>query len=393
MLQYRQRLHVPGKGVLNHMAAADLTTGYMGLKIYSISRGGARFLVTLFSAESGELVALIEADYLGQMRTGAASGVATRFMARQDARVAAIIGTGLQARTQLEAIAAVRKLESIRAFGRDPGRRETFAREMTPALGVPVTPVSSAEEAVRGAQIVTTCTTSKVPVLEGRWIEPGMHINAVGVNQAQKRELDAEAVLRCDVIAADSREQSKIEAGDLIQAFAGDACRWESVRELCGHRRRKNSRAHRARLRSHFSNRMESPRRTSWWRDESMKLPGSEIGKAECRCGRTKRDRSRSAAFERARSGLHAPQALLEGHVQSLARVGGEGNWFGVAEDFDGLFRGVYDNAAVLALGQMLFNFDSKRRVEHLVEIIRELRQQSFALHEFSPRRKYRFSF
>ncbi len=82
VLQYRQRLHVPGKGVLNHMAAADLTTGYMGLKIYSISRGGARFLVTLFSAESGDLVALIEADYLGQMRTGAASGVATRFMAR-----------------------------------------------------------------------------------------------------------------------------------------------------------------------------------------------------------------------------------------------------------------------------------------------------------------------
>ena len=103
---------------------------------------------------------------------------------------------------------------------------------MTERLGVPVTPVSSAEEAVRGAQIVTTCTTSKVPVLEGRWLEPGMHINAVGVNQAQKRELDAEAVLRCDFIAADSREQSKIEAGDLIQAFGGDASRWESVREF-----------------------------------------------------------------------------------------------------------------------------------------------------------------
>jgi alanine dehydrogenase len=127
-LQYRQRLHVPGKGVLNHMAAADTTTGYMGLKIYSISREGARFLVTLFQAGSGELVSLIEADYLGQMRTGAASGVATRFMAHQDASVAAIIGTGLQAHTQLEAIAPVRKLESIRAFGRDLGRREAFAR-------------------------------------------------------------------------------------------------------------------------------------------------------------------------------------------------------------------------------------------------------------------------
>jgi alanine dehydrogenase len=231
-LQYRQRLHVPGKGVLNHMAGADLVTGYMGLKIYSIARDGARFLVTLFSADSGDLVALIEADYLGQLRTGAASGLATRLMAREDAHVAAIIGTGLQARTQLEAVVAVRKLDGVRAFGRDPGKRETFAREMSARLGVLVTPVSSAEQAVRGAQIVTTCTTSTVPVLEGRWIEPGTHINAVGVNQAQKRELDTEAVIRCDVIASDSREQSKIESGDLIGAFAGDASHWESVREF-----------------------------------------------------------------------------------------------------------------------------------------------------------------
>jgi ornithine cyclodeaminase/alanine dehydrogenase-like protein (mu-crystallin family) len=231
-LQYRQRLQVPGKGVLNHMAAADLTTGYMGLKIYSIARERARFLVTLFSAESGELAALIEADYLGQMRTGAASGVATRFMAREDSHVAAIIGTGLQARTQLEAIASVRNLESIRAYGRDPGRRETFAKEMTARLGIPVTPVSSAEEAAHGAHIVITSTTSKEPVLEGRWLEPGAHINAIGVNQAQKRELDTQAVLRSDFIAADSREQSKIEAGDLIHAFAGDLSRWETVHEF-----------------------------------------------------------------------------------------------------------------------------------------------------------------
>lgn len=231
-LQYRQRLHVPGKGVLNHMAAADLTTGYMGLKIYSISREGARFLITLFNADSGQLVALIEADYLGQMRTGAASGVATKFMARQDASVAAIIGTGLQARTQLEAIAPVRKLQSIRAYGRDQTRRETFAKEMSARLGIPVTPVSSAKEAVQGAHIVTTSTTSKEPVLDGRWLDPGTHINAIGVNQAQKRELDSEAVLRSHFIAADSREQSKIEAGDLIHAFANDPSKWDSVHEF-----------------------------------------------------------------------------------------------------------------------------------------------------------------
>jgi len=228
----RRRLIIPGKIVLNYMAAADSTGGYLGLKIYSIARGAARFIVPLFRAETGEMVALIEADYLGQMRTGAASGVATRTMARQDARTAGIIGTGLQARTQLEAVAHARKFERVRAFGRDAQRREKFAKEMTERLGVRVEPVSSAEEAVRGADILVTSTTSRTPVVEGRWLEPGVHINAIGVNFAEKQEIDAAAVLRCDVIAADSVEQSKMEAGDLIHAFAGDSSRWNKVREL-----------------------------------------------------------------------------------------------------------------------------------------------------------------
>jgi ornithine cyclodeaminase/alanine dehydrogenase-like protein (mu-crystallin family) len=228
----RQRLHIPGKVFLHYMAAADSTGGYLGLKIYSSSREGMRFLVSLYTAQSGELAALIEADYLGQMRTGAASGVATRVMAREDARTAGIIGTGLQARTQLEAIALARELERIRAFSRDPQRRERFAHEMTARLGVSVTAVSSAEEAVRGADILITSTTATNPVLEGRWLDRGVHINAIGGNFAHKRELDAEAVLRCDTIAADSREQSKIEAGDLIHAFGEDASRWAWVREL-----------------------------------------------------------------------------------------------------------------------------------------------------------------
>jgi alanine dehydrogenase len=230
----RRRLHVPGKTLLNYMAASDAAGGYLGLKIYSISRGAARFVVPLFRAESGEMVALIEADYLGQMRTGAASGVGTRVMAREDARTVGIVGTGLQARTQLEAVvvALARRIERVRAFGRDPQRRETFSEEMAERLGVPVTPVSSAEEAVRGADVLITSTTSKTPVVEGRWLDRGAHINAIGVNYAEKSEIDAEAVRRCDVIAADSVEQSKVEAGDLIQAFGDDASRWAAVREL-----------------------------------------------------------------------------------------------------------------------------------------------------------------
>jgi ornithine cyclodeaminase/alanine dehydrogenase-like protein (mu-crystallin family) len=228
----RQRLRMAGKGFLHYMAAADSTGGYMGLKIYSVSPSGARFLVPLMSAQSGEMLALIEANYLGQVRTGAASGLATRLMAREDARTAGIVGTGLQARTQLEATALARKLEQVQAFSRDASRREQFANEMTTRLGLPVIPVATAEEAVRGADILITSTTSTKPVVEGRWLAPGVHINAIGANFAEKREVDAEVVARCDVIAADSVEQSKLEAGDLIQAFGSDASRWAGVREL-----------------------------------------------------------------------------------------------------------------------------------------------------------------
>jgi alanine dehydrogenase len=230
-LHPRQRLHLPKKALLHYMAATNATDGYMGLKIYSISQQGGRFLVTLFK-DTGELVALIEADYLGQARTGAASGVATRLMARADARTVGIIGTGLQARTQLEAIANVRKLERIRAFGRDQQRREQFAAEMTNRLHLPVEPVASAEHAVRDADIIVTSTNSVNPVVEGRWLQPGMHINAIGSNFAHKRELDTEAVGRCDVIVADSIEQSKMEAGDLILAFGDDVSAWSKVQEL-----------------------------------------------------------------------------------------------------------------------------------------------------------------
>jgi ornithine cyclodeaminase/alanine dehydrogenase-like protein (mu-crystallin family) len=217
---------------LHYMAAADDVSGYMGLKIYTSSGKGLRFLVTLLSVESGDLVALIEADFLGQMRTGAASGVATGYLARENARTLGIIGTGLQARTQLQAIARVRKLDGIRVFGRDAERRERFAKEMSDVLKIPVVAASSAEDAARDADIIVTSTTSTNPVLEGQWLKPGVHINAIGANFPQKRELDAEAVKRCDAIVVDSRAQSKLESGDLIHVFGEDSVRWHGVREL-----------------------------------------------------------------------------------------------------------------------------------------------------------------
>jgi alanine dehydrogenase len=228
----RRRLHLEGFSYLHYMAAADGAGGYEGLKIYTSSRDGLRFMIPLFRAKTGELLAILEGDYLGQMRTGAATGLATRLLAREDAHIVGIIGTGLQAKTQLEAIAAVHKVERIRVFGRDPERREKFAREMTAKLRLPVEAASTAEEAVRDAEILVTATTTVTPVVESRWVRPGTHINAVGANFPQKRELDSETVARAGAIFVDSCEQAKMEAGDLIQSFQEVPDRWANVKEL-----------------------------------------------------------------------------------------------------------------------------------------------------------------
>src|SRR5258705_12216093 len=180
----RRPFELPGGGFFHYMAAADFSLGFIAMKQYTYVRGKLRFLVPLYEMATGDLLALIEADYMGQQRTGAASGVATKFLARKDSRVAAIIGTGGQAKTQLEAVAAVRKLESARAFGRDAAKREKFCKEMSERLGIPVLPSASAGEAARGADIVCTATTASQPVLNGADLTPGVHINAIRANHA-----------------------------------------------------------------------------------------------------------------------------------------------------------------------------------------------------------------
>jgi alanine dehydrogenase len=231
-LQPRRRLKLPDNALLHYMAAGDPVRGFIGMKFYTSVRGAVRFVVPLFRSATGEMAALIEADALGQIRTGAATGVATKYLANEDARIAGIIGTGYQARTQLEAVAAVRRLERVRAFGRDPERRAQFCRDMSARIGIEVEPVESGEKAVRGADIVVTATSAVNIVLEGPWLSPGVHANAIGANWAQKRELDDAAVTRADVIAVDSIEQAKMEAGDLILSFANEGSRWDTVCEL-----------------------------------------------------------------------------------------------------------------------------------------------------------------
>jgi alanine dehydrogenase len=234
ILHPRRRIKTPDNALLHYMAAADPVRGYIGMKLYTVARGVARFVVPLFRSTTGEMAALIEADALGQLRTGAASGVATKYLANANARTACIIGTGYQARTQLEAVAVVRRLERVRAYGRNAERRAKFCREMTEIIGVAVEPADTNADAVRDAEIVITATSATNVVLEGGMVAPGMHVNAMGANWPQKRELDTAAVDRSDVIAVDSVEQARMEAGDLIQAFGDDQSRWAGVRELSG---------------------------------------------------------------------------------------------------------------------------------------------------------------
>jgi len=216
----RARASVRG-AVLHALAAGSEAWGRLAAKIYATTRDDARFVVLLFDARTSELLAVIEADRLGQTRTGAASGVATRWLARKNARILAIVGTGWQARGQAQAIATVRSLQSIRVFGRNRERLREFHRDVEAACGVQVTPCASVEEAVREADIIATATSSAQPVLEGAWIPPGAHVNAVGSNRAERRELDDAAVRRAGVIAVDSIEQARLEAGDLLMVEGG----------------------------------------------------------------------------------------------------------------------------------------------------------------------------
>jgi ornithine cyclodeaminase/alanine dehydrogenase-like protein (mu-crystallin family) len=214
------------------MAAADVAGEFVATKQYTYVGGKVTFLVCLWSSGNGELLTLIEADKLGQMRTGAASGVASKYLARKDATAAGIVGTGGQARTQLEAIASVRKLNSVKVYGRDAERREKFASEMSSRLGISVQSVASSAEATSGVAIICTATTASAPVVRSEHVSPGTHINAIGANHMRKRELDAATVARCSRIYVDSIEQSRQEAGDLVLGFAGHEQRWDTVREL-----------------------------------------------------------------------------------------------------------------------------------------------------------------
>ncbi len=229
--QPRRRLVVPTGAVLHSLTGS--IGDYFGTKFYSTHRlHGAHFFFMLFAAADARPLALVEANYLGQIRTGAASGFATDLLAAERASTFALIGTGFQAYSQLEAVLAVRPIRTVRAWSRNEQRRNEFARECSERLGVKVDAVATAEEAVRGADIISTATNAKDPVLEDSWVEPHAHVNAIGSNQPKRREIPSELIHRAHLIAVDSIEQARLEAGDLILALDEAGWRDPKLMEL-----------------------------------------------------------------------------------------------------------------------------------------------------------------
>ena len=229
----RSRIRMPG-GFFHFMAAADGGQGVFGYKAYPsfAGPGGAKMMVMLYDYESGQLLSCMEAGRLGQIRTGAASGLATRYMAREDVATVAVIGSGFQARTQLEAVCAVREIKQARVFSRRQERREDFAKRSGERLGVDVQAVDSAQECVEGADIVIAITSAREPVVLGDWLAKGSHVNAAGGNHWQRREIDEAAVLRSELIVVDDLEQAKVECGDLMWLEARGSFRWGMAHEL-----------------------------------------------------------------------------------------------------------------------------------------------------------------
>ena len=222
--RYRVRLE---RGILAVMSAADLALGYAGTKTYTaFGYSDYRFVVQLFETRRAELAAIIEANRLGQLRTGAASGVAAKYLARTSARTLGVIGCGWQAESQVASIcAAVPTIERVVAYCRTPERLADFCRRMD------AEPAEAQRDAAE-QEVVVTATTSSDPVVRGEWLRPGALVCAIGANDLGARELDNVALERATFVCCDSKEQSKLESGDLAEPIERGVLDWLEVHEL-----------------------------------------------------------------------------------------------------------------------------------------------------------------
>ena len=221
----RQRTAWEG-GFLAVMWAVDSGLGLAGLKTYAAGHEGASFVVVLFETETQRPVAAIEADTLGQLRTGAASGVAAKYLAREGASSLGVIGCGWQARSQVAAIReALPSIETVVAYCRTPERLDEFCRETGAEPGE-----SHRDPAEQ--DVVVTITTSKDPVLRGEWLQPGALVCAAGANDPRRRELDNVVLERAAFVCCDSLDDARVESGDLIEPVGAGVLDWLEVHEL-----------------------------------------------------------------------------------------------------------------------------------------------------------------
>lgn len=227
------RVRAKGQGVVLHtMSAASDELGLVGVKCYTTTRQGARFHLHLYEQTSGRLVAIVEAGRLGQLRTGAATGVAASFLASPAATELGLFGAGLQAQTQLAAIAAVRPIKRAFVYSRRQEAREAFAEHYSQALGLEVVPVDRPQEAVQDLPIVVTATTSSTPVFDGSWLSEDALVCAVGSNWITRAEIDAATIRRADNIVCDNIEACQREAGDFVDALEKGIFDWPRAVEF-----------------------------------------------------------------------------------------------------------------------------------------------------------------
>jgi ornithine cyclodeaminase/alanine dehydrogenase-like protein (mu-crystallin family) len=226
----RRRAFFPG-GLLNVMFAAHPGANVTGLKAYTVADGHVRFLVVLFGID-GSLEALIESDFMGAYRTGAATAIAARAVGVAGPARVAIIGTGWQASTQALALSRTVEIEELRVFSRNPEKRAIFAAEQEEQLGIRTIAADTPEAAVRGANLVVTITTSHTPVIEAHWVEADAMIAAVGSNFRNRAELPVELVARATTVVVDQLAAAQLESGDLIQAHEAGKFDWAQAVEL-----------------------------------------------------------------------------------------------------------------------------------------------------------------
>jgi alanine dehydrogenase len=227
----RQRAPLPG-GFFNLMGSTYTKKGVYGLKAYGGGPDGARFFINLFATEERRLLAVIEATLLSQLRTGAASGLATKLMANPDASVLGCIGTGRQARAQVLAVCAARPIRLIRVYSRTPEAREGFATAMARETGVETVVAASAEACVRDTDVVVLITKAAEPVIRSEWLRDGTHVNGAGANAANRREIDVATIERSIALVTDDKSQAEIEAAEFRDLVSEGRLKWDDVYEL-----------------------------------------------------------------------------------------------------------------------------------------------------------------